>query len=186
MARAFVTAAVPRLRATSLVVLAVLVGVALVACGGGDEEDASGEGALKISNPRARFTTTDRGAVYFDITNTGDADVLLTASAAIADDAQVHEIVTEGASARMQEVGAGIPIEAGGSVRLQPGGYHVMLLGVDEIPAVGATFTVVLEFERAGRMTVTVPVEAFGAEDEAEGDHEHDHDDDEEADHDHE
>ena len=147
-----------RLMAAGLVVLALGV---LVACG----DDSAGSDAIKVSNARARFTTTDVGAVYFDVRSTGAGDRLVGASATIAGDTQIHEIVSEGGSSMMRQVEAGIAIDPGGHVALQPGGYHVMVLGVDDIPEPGTTFELVLEFERAGRMTVTVHVQEFGAED---------------------
>ena len=136
--------------------------VALVLCAGalaacGDD----GDGGVVIDNARARFTTTDLGAVYFDVRVTGAGDALMAASAEIADDAQLHEIATVDGSAMMREVAGGIPIAPGGSVSLRPGGYHVMLLGVAEVPAPGETFALTLEFARAGRVTVDVAVEAF-------------------------
>ncbi len=147
-----------RLAAAAVVALAL---GALVGCG----DDRADSSAIEISNARARFTTTDIGAVYFDIRSTGAGDRLLGASAAIAADTQVHEVVSEGGSSMMQPVEGGIPIDPGGHVSLQPGGYHVMVLGVDEVPEPGTTFEVVLEFERAGRMTITVHVQEFGGED---------------------
>jgi copper(I)-binding protein len=52
-----------------------------------------------------------------------------------------------------------IEIPAGGTVELEPGGYHVMLLDVpDTYPAVGETFEVTLTFEQAGEKTVTAEV----------------------------
>lgn len=134
----------------------VLCAGALAACG-----DDGDEPAVVIDNARARFTTTDLGAVYFDVRVTGAGDALVAASAEIADDAQLHEIATVDGSAMMREVEGGIPIAPGGSVSLRPGGYHVMLLGVAEVPAPGETFALTLEFERAGRVTVDVAVEAF-------------------------
>lgn len=133
----------------------VLCAGALAACGGGDEP------AVVIDNARARFTTTDVGAVYFDVRVTGAGDALVAAAAEIAADAQLHEIATVDGSAMMREVAGGIAIAPGGSVSLRPGGYHVMLLGVAEPPAPGETFALTLEFERAGRVTVDVAVEAF-------------------------
>lgn len=137
--------------------------VALVLCAGalaacGDDGD---EPAVVIDNARARFTTTDLGAVYFDVRVTGAGDALVAAATEIAEDAQLHEIATVDGSAMMREVAGGIPIAPGGSVSLRPGGYHVMLLGVAEVPAPGETFALALEFERAGRVTVDVAVEAF-------------------------
>ena len=146
---------------------AVLVPLALgmsVACGDDDGSRAGGD-AIEVSNARAQFTTTDTGAVYFDIRSTGAGDRLLGATAGIADDTQVHEVVSEGGSSVMRPVERGIPIDPGGHVSLEPGGYHVMVLGVDDIPEPGTTFELVLEFEEAGRMTVTVHVQEFGAED---------------------
>ncbi|MXX19029.1 MAG: copper chaperone PCu(A)C [Dehalococcoidia bacterium] len=137
--------------------LAVLAMGTFVACD--DEDDGD---SIEITNARARFTTTDVGAVYFDIRSTGPGDRLVGASAEIAADAQVHEIVSEGGSSMMRAVEGGIPIDPGGHVSLEPGGYHVMVLGVDEIPEPGTTFEVVLEFETAGRMTITVHVQEFG------------------------
>ncbi len=146
-----------RLGAGALVVLAL---GALVGCG----DDSADSSAIEVSNARARFTTTDVGAVYFDLRSTGAGDRLVGASAAIADDTQVHEVVSEGGSSMMQQVEGGIAIDPGGHVSLQPGGYHVMVLGVDDIPEPGTTFELVLEFERAGRMTITVHVQEFGGE----------------------
>ena len=151
-----------RLAAASLALLAL---GSLVACDD-DEDDGEASGTIEVSNARARFTTTDVGAVYFDIRSTGAGDRLVGASAEIAADTQVHEIVSEGGSSMMRPVEGGIPIDPGGHVSLQPGGYHVMVLGVEQIPEPGTTFEVVLEFETAGRITITVHVQEFGAEDE--------------------
>ena len=142
--------------------LAVVAFPLVVACDGEDEEEPEHGGSIEVVDARARFTTGDFGAVYFEVHSEGLEDTLLSASAKIADDTQLHAVVTEGASSSMQRVEGGIPIDAGGHITLQPGGYHVMLLGVEEIPEVGSTFELVIEFERAGRVTVTVEVEAFG------------------------
>ncbi len=146
-----------RLAAAALGVLAVGISVAC-----DDANDGDAGGSIEVSNARARFTTTDVGAVYFDIRSTGPGDRLVGASAEIAADTQVHEIVSEGGSSMMRPVEGGIPIDPGGHVSLEPGGYHVMVLGVHEIPEPGTTFEVVLEFETAGRMTITVHVQEFG------------------------
>lgn len=57
----------------------------------------------------------------------------------------------------MREV-ARVPIPAGGTIALEPGGYHLMLLDLATDLAPGDTFEVTLEFERAGQRTVTAEV----------------------------
>ena len=57
----------------------------------------------------------------------------------------------------MREVEA-IEIPAGEMVMLMPGGYHVMLIDLVAPLEIGQTFDVVLTFETAGDVTVTVEV----------------------------
>lgn len=152
-----------RLLAAALAIVALSL---VVACDGEGEDEPAPEhgGSIEVVDARARFTTGDFGAVYFEVHAEGLEDTLVGASAGIAGDTQLHTVVSDGGTSSMQRV-EGIPIDAGGHITLEPGGYHVMLLGVEEVPEVGSTFELVLEFERAGRVTVTVEVEAFGGGD---------------------
>ena len=112
----------------------------------------------------------DAGAVYLDITST-EADRLVAASvdSSIAGVVEIHETVVaemgddggegqEGMGAmRMQQVGA-IELPAGETVSLRPGGLHIMLMGLAAPLEVGQTFDVVLTFEEAGEVVVSVEV----------------------------
>ena len=60
---------------------------------------------------------------------------------------------------QMLHVPEGFEIPAGGSHALARGGDHVMFMGLTERPAEGAVVSVVLTFERAGEMTVEIPVD---------------------------
>ena len=51
-----------------------------------------------------------------------------------------------------------IPVPAGGSVSLKPGGYHVMLFDLKKDLAVGDSMDVTLTFEQAGEVTLTAQV----------------------------
>lgn len=51
-----------------------------------------------------------------------------------------------------------IPVPAGESVELKPGGYHIMLLDVQKTLAPGDTIEVTLTFENAGEVTTTAEV----------------------------
>jgi copper(I)-binding protein len=54
-----------------------------------------------------------------------------------------------------------IPVPANDHVTLEPGGYHIMLMMVQQVPEVGSTFELELEFKNAGVMTIPVEVRAF-------------------------
>ncbi len=98
------------------------------------------------------------GALYATIVNgTTLPDTLLGLATAAADSAGLHEPMAMGAMAHMQPVRA-IPIAAGGTLRLRPGGYHGMLGGLRRVLAPGDTFAVTFRFARAGARAATAAV----------------------------
>jgi copper(I)-binding protein len=139
-----------------LVVLALLAALALAACGQGSvEEGLAVEDAWVRPSPMAQ----GNGAGYMVITNnTGQDDALLGAGADFAESVEIHETVAmEDDMMAMHHVER-IDIPAGESVSLEPGGYHVMLIGVTEALREGDTVTLTLNFENAGEMTIEAPV----------------------------
>ena len=52
-----------------------------------------------------------------------------------------------------------VPIPAGEVVRFEPGGLHVMLVGVPDGLQAGETLQMKLVFENAGEISIEVPVE---------------------------
>jgi len=144
---------------------ALLAGSAAAGCSSG------GSGAeIKITDPWARPSSAmaSAGAAYMTITNNGSAaDALLGASSPAAATVEVHETVVMGSPAPgasgdsgmmgMQPVSR-LEIPAGGSVELKPGSYHVMLIGLKQDLKAGATIEITLTFERAGEVTLSVPV----------------------------
>mgnify|MGYP005839301041 CR=1 FL=1 len=98
------------------------------------------------------------GAAYMIITNSTDKDEkLLGASSDVAEMVEVHNMTFEDGIMRMQEVDE-LEIPAGETVKLEPGGYHIMLLGLKEPLRVGQQFDVVLNFEKSGEEVVPVEV----------------------------
>ena len=51
-----------------------------------------------------------------------------------------------------------IDVPAKGSVKLMPGGFHVMLIGLNRDLKLGDTVDVTLQFEKAGAIKVTATV----------------------------
>ena len=58
---------------------------------------------------------------------------------------------------------AGIVEAAGPGVALRPGGLHIMLVGLAQAARPGTTVPLTLQFERAGSITLELPVQAAGA-----------------------
>jgi copper(I)-binding protein len=154
-----------------VLVVALLAG----ACGDDDGGAVGTGGAVSLRNAWSRNSpaVADAAAVYVEITNDGDAaDQLVRASvpASVAGKVELHETraaasmssTTMGGAAPMMtmEPVSSIAVPAGETVKLQPGGYHIMLM---ELPAqleVGSKFTVTLTFAHAGDRTVEAEVRA--------------------------
>jgi periplasmic copper chaperone A len=122
--------------------------------------------SIQVEQPWSRATPTgaSTGAVYLTITNKShDTDRLLGASSDVADKSQIHEMKVVNGTMKMREVSGGLPVPAGGSVVLKPGGYHVMLIGLKQPLKAGETIPLTLDFEKAGKVSITVPVRATGA-----------------------
>lgn len=123
-------------------------------------------GDLKIDHPFARASAgpARNGAAYMTLHNTGDADDTLVAAAAdVSERIELHEHIMDDGVMRMREVDGGIAVPAGGTAVLEPGGLHIMLLGLHAPLLEGESFPLTLTFERAGEVTVDVAVEAPGA-----------------------
>jgi copper(I)-binding protein len=102
---------------------------------------------------------TGNGVVYLTITNDGDADdALLGGATDRAQRVEVHQMTVENQVARMQPVDGPLPIPAGETVSLEPGGLHMMLVNLTDDNVVGDVFELTLEFEQAGEVTIEVPV----------------------------
>jgi hypothetical protein len=122
-------------------------------------------GDLVIHQPWSRAATMSVGTavVYLEIDNTGQsADRLTAVSSPIAAMAHLHTTEMQGDMASMKALD-GLAIPAGGKVVLKPQADHVMLMGLKQSLAKGNSFALTLQFEKAGKVQVTVPVEAAGA-----------------------
>ena len=99
------------------------------------------------------------------------ADRLVSASSPAARTTELHTHIREGDVMRMRGV-PGIEVPAGQAVTLQPGGLHLMLIGLTQPLNRGETVPVTLVFERAGPVQVALQVQSAGAREPA-GAHRH-------------
>jgi copper(I)-binding protein len=121
---------------------------------------AAGESPIVAADAWARPTLTGvrTGAVYLMLSNRGAAsDRLVGVSTPVADRAEVHEDVTENGVMSMRPVPA-LALPAGASTAIEPGRYHIMLIGVTKPLGVGESFPLTLTFAAAPQLEVTVAV----------------------------
>ena len=102
---------------------------------------------------------------YLTIENKGSApDQLIGGSADVADKVQVHEMTMNNGVMTMRLLDQGLMIEPGKTVKFAPGGYHLMLLDLKSPLKRGDKVPVTLEFERAGKVKLSLDVQGVGAQ----------------------
>ena len=127
--------------------------VAIGACSGASATPTIGQ-AWARSAPAG-----GNSAAYLTITAaSGQADALLSASSPAADMVQLHEASTDTSGMTGMHPVDRLDIPAGGSVALEPGGYHLMIMGLKSELTVGGTIEVDLVFEHAGKVVVQAEI----------------------------
>lgn len=159
----------PRAIATA-VLSGALALTTLTACGSASTPAASpGGGASVATTTGVAVTdpwvvvppTPDTTAAFGTLHNNGSTEVrLVGVDTDVAAMVQVHETITEGNVAHMQEVAGGLAIPAGGTVQLKPGGYHVMLMQLTRPVAEGDSVDLTFRFSDGSTVKVTAPVRA--------------------------
>ena len=127
--------------------------LALASCGGG--------GGLSVADAWARPNpeVVDRAAIYLSIVNDGDTeDAVVGASSEECDAIETHETVESGDIAEMRPLDE-IVLPAGRAVEMQPGGLHLMCVGITEALVEGDAFDLELEMRSGSLLQASVVVE---------------------------
>ncbi|MEM6491449.1 MAG: copper chaperone PCu(A)C, partial [Pseudomonadota bacterium] len=122
-------------------------------------------GELMIDHPWTR--TPPPGAAvaagYLEIRNDGaEADRLIAAEFEASDRVEIHEMSVVDDVMRMNEIPGGLVIPAGEPVMWEPGGLHLMFMGLTQPIAAGGAVAGTLTFEKAGSIDVDFTVTAMG------------------------
>ena len=146
------------------IALMTVTGVALpgtIACAG--EKKAKG---IEIQDAWTRATPKGSkvAAGYMSVRNKGQADDrLLSATADIADRVEIHEMKMANGVMSMRPLADGLVVSAGQTIKLEPGGYHIMFIGLKNQITKGDSFKGTIVFEKAGAIPVEYKAEAIGA-----------------------
>tara|TARA_B100002049_G_C15901354_1_gene300077 strand:+ start:109 stop:579 length:471 start_codon:yes stop_codon:yes gene_type:complete len=131
----------------------------IIACTLGMSANASEYLKITHATSRATFPNAPTGAVYMTIKNEGSKQTTLhetDVDGDIAAEAQIHTTEAQGDMMKMREVTEGITLMPGEEVVFNPGGRHIMLMGLKQALKVGQTFNVTLKFD--DNQSVLVPV----------------------------
>jgi len=102
---------------------------------------------------------------YLTIQNKGPkADRLIGGSGDVTDRIEVHEMTTTNGVMTMRALDKGLTIAPGQTVRLAPGGYHLMMFDLKSPLKQGDKVPVTLEFEKAGKIKLAFDVRGVGAQ----------------------
>ena len=146
-----------------LILLAVLI-----SCG-----QASAEG-IEIKNAWIRETPpgTDVAALYMEVVNSGSADRIISIETPVSRTVEFHDtVISDDGTGRMVRLDSP-DVPAKGTLSFLPGGKHIMLIGLNELPKKGEAHEVIIVFENMGKKSVMAEVKGF---DDGHENHDHGH-----------
>ncbi|MEZ4456177.1 MAG: copper chaperone PCu(A)C [Gemmatimonadales bacterium] len=136
----------------------VLAGLGLAACAARPLAQA---GDVAITDGFAYPSMGGGGSAFLTLRNDGATeDTVASISSPGAGMVMPHTTETVGDAGRMVPVET-LTVPAGGTLRMQSGGVHLMLHGVEPALAAGDSLALVVSLARAGPIRVTVPVVGF-------------------------
>jgi hypothetical protein len=116
--------------------------------------------SVKVENAWARATAPGQktGSVYLDLTSASNA-ALVAAGSPLAERAELHSMSTEGGVMRMRALPR-VELPAGQTVKLAPGGMHVMLVDLKQPLKAGDKVPLTLSVQASGMSLTTLKIEA--------------------------
>lgn len=98
-------------------------------------------------------------AAYGQLMNHGDETVTITGvSSTVGAEAQMHDVIADGDQRRMTPL-TSVEIAPGETLTFQPGGRHIMLLGVVETPSEGSQVELCALSKLGHRACTQAPIE---------------------------
>jgi periplasmic copper chaperone A len=146
-------------------VILLSVAASLFASAARSEDVKAGDLVISQAWTRATPGGAKTGGGYLTIENKGSApDKLIGASADAAGKVELHEMAMNNGVMTMRPLENGLAIEPGKTVKLAPGGFHLMMMDLKNPLKQGDKVPVTLQFEKAGKVAVTLDVQGVGAQ----------------------
>ena len=130
----------------------IILAIIITGCNTGTE--------IQISEGWARPGLKDgNSAVYFNIENlSGQDDAILLAESEVAAAVEIHLSLMVDDVMKMEKQDH-VTLPKGTTTEFKPGGYHIMLIGLENDLNVGDDFLITLHMEKSGSFDLKVNVE---------------------------
>ena len=148
---------------------------ATTAADAGTDAVARAETSVMLTDGWAKAAETGMTAVFGELENNGSDDLLVVSvETDAAESAELHEMVDDGSGTMtMREKDGGFPLPADDHLHLEPGGNHVMLLGLTAPLLAGDEVAVTFTFDDGSTLEAVVPVKDYDGANESYDDGEH-------------
>lgn len=115
-------------------------------------------GNLSVDDAWARTGQPGQvSAAYFEVKNKGGSDKIVSANCDCAKATELHDVKMVDGAMKMVPV-TGMEVPANGELKLKPGSYHIMLIGLNRPLVAGENLPIKVKFEKAGEVTVNAKV----------------------------
>lgn len=145
-------------------VLLAAAALTLAGCASTSTTDAGAEAAdVSIADAWVKSAESGMSAAFGMLENSGDADVtIVSISSPASSMMEMHETVDDGTGAmKMQQLDGGFVVPAGGTLMLEPGGNHFMLMDLTAPLMAGEEATFRVTLEDGSTFDFTAPVKDF-------------------------
>lgn len=162
-----------RVVAIAAAALIALTGCATGATPASDAQATAAAETVSVHNAWVKAADAGMSAAFAELENSGTEDVTVTAaSSAASSELQLHETApNEAGEMTMREKDGGFVIPAGESLTLEPGGNHIMLMGLAKPITAGDELSFTLTFSDGSTAEFTAPAKDYsGANESYEGD----------------
>lgn len=147
-------------------ILLVAAALALTGCASTSTSTAGADpesDSLSILDPWVKSAESGMSAAFGELENSGPTAVTVVSISSPASSAmELHETVDDGSgSMKMQEIDGGFVIPAGGSLTLEPGGNHFMLMDLTAPLVAGEEVSFTVTLSDGSTFDFTAPVKDF-------------------------
>ncbi|MEV5650855.1 copper chaperone PCu(A)C [Nocardia sp. NPDC052254] len=148
--------------AIALTAAAAAISLALAGCSSGTTQPAADADSVTVRNQWIKAADTGMSAAFAEFSNSGDREVrIVDATGPAAARMEIHEVVAADGGTMMRPKAGGLVIAPHSTVKLTPGGDHLMFIDLKAPLRTGAQSPITVKFADGSSTTFTSQVRDF-------------------------